>query len=465
MRSPAGWLLLLPLPLLPLLLPEADRNGTAQDADAPRLRCVLSGGLLGRLEPCGCASGQMGGLARRAFRLQQGRDEHDLRIEGGNFVAGGSPLDLAKLDTSLIALDMARYDAICLGPNELGLPPDVLRKALQVFSGAVVASDVVPRSGEPIGARHFEKQAGKVKVRVVSLALRLPPGAEAAWKLEPPAEAWKAALAGASPDTLRIVYVHGDEQGVRDAQALAPSPDLVVAVTAAVGEPAPHADITGKAPLVFTGIRGRMLLELWLVRERGQSRVTRYEVLQLDDSPTAPGTRDDPATRELILGHRQLVKEDGLLEKMADLVDPPLKARYVGSEACKGCHGAAWDAWSKSKHAIAWTTLEKAERGELKSVGGKSRYGWPVTAYPDCVGCHAVGYGHKSGFVNAARTPLLRAVGCEQCHGPGSEHAINPVGKGLILRGDQRACAQCHDFEQSPGFDYAARWKQIEHGK
>ena len=41
---------------------------TQVDAVAPppdALRILISGSMLGRLEPCGCASGQLGGLARR----------------------------------------------------------------------------------------------------------------------------------------------------------------------------------------------------------------------------------------------------------------------------------------------------------------------------------------------------------------------------------------------------------------
>jgi hypothetical protein len=28
-----------------------------------------------------------------------------------------------------------------------------------------------------------------------------------------------------------------------------------------------------------------------------------------------------------------------------------------------------------------------------------------------------------------------------------------------------QVCLRCHDFEQSPDFEYAKRWKEIEHGR
>ena len=97
-----------------------------------------------------------------------------------------------------------------------------------------------------------------------------------------------------------------------------------------------------------------------------------------------------------------------------------------------------------------------------------SRYGWPVTQYPDCVACHVVGYGDQSGFASPETTRNLADVGCERCHGAGSAHASEPATRkmGRVGNGTPSVvCTQCHDFEQSPDFDYSTRWPLIEHGK
>ena len=51
---------------------------------------------------------------------------------------------------------------------------------------------------------------------------------------------------------------------------------------------------------------------------------------------------------------------------------------------------------------------------------------------PECVVCHSVGFEYQSGFVDEKKTPLLKHVGCENCHGPGSGHVDAPKNKQLL---------------------------------
>jgi hypothetical protein len=135
----------------------------------------------------------------------------------------------------------------------------------------------------------------------------------------------------------------------------------------------------------------------------------------------------------------------------------PAGAGYVGSDACASCHQADFTAWKRSKHSEAWTVLEDAEK----------KRGWPVTRYPDCVSCHVVGYRKPGGFVTPEASKPLLAVGCERCHGPGSEHIASEGATRLGKVADGlpgKLCTQCHDFEQTPKFDYNQFWAVIQHG-
>jgi hypothetical protein len=439
----------------------------AQDPPLPAtqnlVRMLVSGNLLGRLEPCGCASGQLGGLARRWYQIAE---RHDLLVEGGNLTAGATEIDVQKMFTSVeVLFGMKRpYDVLGVGTQDLLLPWADWAGFLSSYKAPVVASDLESKDPQWPGQPFVEKDVRGTKVRIASLTTELPAhfakAAPASVLLLPPAAGWQRALAGASADTLRIALVHGPAALARDlAQKLQPAPDLVVGLDAGISEPPGAPERQGQVPVVFPGIRGRLLLELGLCRIDGRPRLT-YEIVELRGSETKPGAQEDPDVKQILLRHREQVKEDGTLAKLAGQLPTPTGASYVGSQNCQTCHATAYEVWEKSKHAEAWETLERAE-------ADPQRYGWPVTYYPDCVSCHVVGYREQSGFKTYADTPHLGDVGCERCHGPGSAHVASPTTAKLGRTGGglpATVCTQCHDFEQSPTFDYGQRWALIEHG-
>ena len=85
---------------------------------------------------------------------------------------------------------------------------------------------------------------------------------------------------------------------------------------------------------------------------------------------------------------------------------PPAGQTYIGSKACSACHYKQYTSWKKTKHAKeAWESVPAKYQTD-----------------PDCLKCHATGYGQPSGFKDAKSTPTLVGTTCEACHGPGSEH-------------------------------------------
>ncbi|MFO1051773.1 MAG: multiheme c-type cytochrome [Planctomycetota bacterium] len=442
----------------------ATSTRTPQDIDAPRVRLRVSGSLEGRLEPCGCASGQIGGLARRSFRNQAERGTYDFLLEGGDIVDGGTALDELKLMTILEVLDdrRAHYDAIALGPDDLELPRDLLSDFLGGHPQLpVVASDLVVlgKDGSPWPARPFvDMSKDGLTLRVASLTGRLPAATDKeqpTYRLLDPAAAWQLAMKDVAPSAFRVAFVHGGADRARALAKLQPKPDLLIAVGDA-SEPPAGPELVDGVPLVQPGIRGRHLLDITLMRGTKGPEVVKYERVTLAGSTTAKGALEDKDIAAQILAHRQEVKSEDTRSKMAERLPTANGARYVGSESCGSCHAPALEKWKTTKHAIAWDTLENAE--------SSGRYKWPVTWYPDCIACHTDGYGEVSGFVAPERTPTLAAVGCESCHGAGSAHSADPI-KVKLGPVDSQRCTHCHDFEQSPDFDYRARWTKIEHGK
>lgn len=107
--------------------------------------------------------------------------------------------------------------------------------------------------------------------------------------------------------------------------------------------------------------------------------------------------------------------------------------KYVGDKACKTCHKVEHESWLASKHANAWNLLKAEDQ-----------------AKPECASCHSTG--------KTAADSLLVGVGCESCHGPGSEYksmknmkdpALFAAAGGLPVT--EKTCLQCHN-KNSPTY-------------
>ena len=122
-------------------------------------------------------------------------------------------------------------------------------------------------------------------------------------------------------------------------------------------------------------------------------------------------------------------------------------ATYAGSTACLACHPAAAATWSSSAHHHALETLVVAQK-----------------AYdPSCLRCHTIGFGHPGGYGAGHALPELTGVGCESCHGPGSEHLQAPgQGYGVLAPGPE-SCIGCHTHDNSPDFRWETYWPRVSH--
>lgn len=128
-------------------------------------------------------------------------------------------------------------------------------------------------------------------------------------------------------------------------------------------------------------------------------------------------------------------------------------ADFITSTKCKMCHkgakkGEVFEKWEKGPHAKAFESLKA--KGEDKN--------------PKCLECHTTGY-DGSAYKE-------EGVGCEACHGAGSDYKSMSVmkdkakamEKGLIAP-DEALCKKCHN-EKSPtfkGFNFAEFSKKIDH--
>lgn len=146
---------------------------------------------------------------------------------------------------------------------------------------------------------------------------------------------------------------------------------------------------------------------------------------------------------------------------------------YVGSKKCKMCHMKSHKTWAKTEMGMAFNTLKPGEAKEAKEKHNLD-VDKDYTREAACVKCHTTGYGQEGGYVmpdlddkKAVRAAKKReGVGCESCHGPGSEYV--KVFKEIMMSSrkykveelyavglrkiEESTCTACHN-DESPTVD------------
>ena len=147
------------------------------------------------------------------------------------------------------------------------------------------------------------------------------------------------------------------------------------------------------------------------------------------------------------------------------------KAKYTGAAACAGCHrgpekGYQYTKWRTSKHAEAYAVLGTAESRRIAAEMGVQED--PRTS-PSCLKCHATVY-HRLAAGLQDPSVVYEGVGCEACHGAGSEYSAEAVMKDKaaaaaagLTKVTAETCLDCHADAHGKPFDYQAALKQIAH--
>ena len=174
---------------------------------------------------------------------------------------------------------------------------------------------------------------------------------------------------------------------------------------------------------------------------------------------------DAPEMRKLMSEYQDQLKAIGL-DGLGLLPPVPHSSgqKFIGSAACGKCHTEAMDIWEGTPHAEATAHIIEPpkERGDIARHFD-----------PECLSCHVTGWNpqeyfpYESGYLSLEASKHLNGSGCENCHGPGSEHAAAEV-EGSEVSADIRdelreamrlpldqareKCMECHDLDNSPDF-------------
>ena len=446
---------------------------------------LISGEMIGYTEPCGCTSGQSGGLMRRMIFTDLVSTERKwplALIDLGSLINdpsgphGGAEQTKIKFETILKALTMLKYSAIALSPDDLKLGAvELLIRALNTLPGddaapKFVCANVTP-SDETFSSRirpSVRTSVGSVKIGVTAV---LDPEAfakikdsekEAVFKVQAPEAALPGVLADLEKDTdVQVLMVQGPPAMAKRLGLEYPGFDIVVATSEFVSpKDRPETLHGGKTLLVSAGRKGQYLAAIGLPKDPTKEKL--FHRIELNDRYDKYKSRGEPM--------RKLIHEDFVADlKSADVVSTYPKhayawqgknteATYVGAETCKQCHPNTFNKWFSTKHAQAYEPLVQKNR----------------EADADCVRCHTTGFAYESGFSSAEQTGFLKGNQCENCHGPASKHIEAPddlaIRKSIARSAEEfnkeLRCIACHDEDNAPhGFDFATMWPKIMHSK
>lgn len=120
---------------------------------------------------------------------------------------------------------------------------------------------------------------------------------------------------------------------------------------------------------------------------------------------------------------------------------------YVGTAGCK-CHKLEIADWEISRHNKKLFDLLKPGKKRVEKKKADLDPDKDYTTDKKCLKCHTTGYEKSGGFVDLATTPDLIGVGCEMCHGPGSEYRnLHKRAKPPFTKAEANALAQVYSSD------------------
>ena len=442
-------------------------------AKPPAAVLLISGEQDGYPDPCGCTDGQLGGLGRRFDFLEkiQAKGWPVAKVDLGNLILnpassrGGIKQETIKLKVILRALAEMKYDAVALGPEDLKLGvQEVAGELLNLKEPRFVAANVKPTAGlEEILRPIVIAKAGPVTIGVTAVldkaafeALR-DPGAAQIFEVKPADDVIPGVLDELGKRAeVKVLLVQGPPEEAKRLAEKFSGFDLVVGTSEnADPDERPQTLDGGKTLLVNSiGKKGKHVGVVGIFPGSTPRLVYRRQSLD------GKNFRQAEPMRKLIDGeYQEMLRAEGVVENFPRFANgqAPTGAQYVGAKACQECHPKTFEKWTTTKHARGYDALLNPKRNRESDA--------------ECISCHTTGFGYKSGWVSAEKTPYLKGNQCENCHGPASLHAAEPdkpeYRKPMAMTAESananNFCTRCHDEDNDHNFKFDARYAQIFH--
>ncbi len=423
-------------------------------SSTPIIHVVFTGEENGYLEPCGCSEKQLGGISKRHTLINHLRekDENLLLLSLGDLTGKVGRQDEIKMETAFESLDLMGYVAHNLGEKDLEMGTDLLGYLSQISNVDLISSNIVFTT-EVLGINPYVIKEIKTKDTTLSVGILgiVSPGlVESAYQnmeVMDPVVSLTPLLSDLRDKTdILILLSHAEmEESIVIAEAC-PELDLIISGHL-VDRPDLYREKVKNTYVIPVGEKGNYVGKITLSPQQKQTGEDEYfdrlppviEITPLDER-----FADSPDIAMLLRIYQERLKDEELLAQVFKS-DLPSNLAFIANNDCAVCHNKIFKHWEGTGHASAYETLVKAEH----------EYD------PECVECHVIGLNYFTGFETMESTPELKGVGCESCHGAGSDHKDTQSKD--YGRVSVENCEICHNDEHSPNFEFNDYWQKIKH--
>ncbi len=426
-----------------------------EDSTAPSIHIVFTGEESGYLEPCGCSEAQLGGFSKRHTLINHlvKSDENLLLLSLGDIPDKIGRQDEIKMETAFSMLDQIGYVAHNLGEKDLDMGPDILGYLSQLSNVVFLSSNIVDSTPQALNIKPYvisEIKKKEMALKVGILGILSPTLIENTYQdmeVTDPVESLKPLIGDLVGKTdFLILLSHAEIEESVEIAAACPEFDLIISGHK-VDRPDLYIEKVDNTYVIPVGEKGKYLGKITLKLKPKQLGANRnlnsdssgIETIAIDES-----YENSPEIESLLKTYQQRLKDEELVKNVFK-TEPPSNLEFIGNNDCAACHNKIFKHWEGTGHASAYETLLKSGH----------EYD------PECLGCHTIGMDYFTGVETIETTPELKGVGCESCHGPGSNHKeTQSKDYGSV---DIDRCIICHESEHSPHFHYEDYWKKIVH--
>jgi len=384
-------------------------------AKARSVAIFFSGDIQGRLVPCTCEEGPLGGAARMASVYQRWKKECPRRIivDVGNATVPTHQAADAVNRLTFEALEKLGCSVVNCGVNEVALPAERLTALARGRKFRTISANLVRAgTGENVLPAHHVVRRGRRRVGFIGLLRNdIPPQRIGkGLRLTDPGTALKASLGALDgrADLIVVLCCLPPEQMYALASGY---PKVNVFLGGSAQATSAPFELVSRTVLAYLGDNGCTVGRLEADFPRGRRPTMTGRVALLSDR-----VPEDKSMKSLVARFRAAL---GRASPPGADWDPkmPCSTSYVGADVCRLCHLKQYYKWQTTKHAGAYVTL-------LQAGEGKDTH---------CLACHTTGFRMPGGYDLEKKVPPgpvpgpktqapLAGVGCECCHGGSRRH-------------------------------------------